>query len=95
MLKKLAHVVIAVSILIVSPVTSAYAACMEQQLSQVMACLNSDDLPRCIAQNPGCTSQDVDTQITAQELDQGVLGLCCRKSLKGARLGCLNSGKTL
>lgn len=73
--------------------SSSYAACSEQQSSAIITCLNTDNLPTCLAQNPGCNAQDVDTQITVQELDQRVLGLCCGKSSKGARLGCLNSSK--
>jgi len=93
MLKNLSKIVVAVSILTLVPVSSSYAACTEQQFSDIITCLNTDNLPTCLAQNPGCTSQDVDTQITAQELEQRVLGVCCAKSSKGARLGCLNSSK--
>ena len=93
MLQKLSKLVVAVSILTFIPVSSSYAACSEQQSSAIITCLNTDNLPTCLAQNPGCNAQDVDTQITVQELDQRVLGLCCGKSSKGARLGCLNSSK--
>lgn len=93
MLNKLSKLVVAVSILTLIPVSSSYAACTEQQSSQIIVCLNTADLPSCLAQYPGCTAQDVDTQITAQELDQRVLSVCCGKSSKGARLGCLNSAK--
>lgn len=93
MLTKLSKLVVAVSILTLIPMSSSHAECTEQDYSQIVFCLNADSLPTCLAQHPGCTADDVDTQVAAQELGDRVFGNCCRKGSKGARLGCLNAVK--
>lgn len=62
----------ALALFSVLPSALAQTTCTEQDLSQVITCLNTDNLPTCLAQNPGCTDDDLDMQIAADELGNRV-----------------------
>jgi len=83
----------ALALFSVLPSALAQTTCTEQDLSQVITCLNTDNLPTCLAQNPGCTDDDLDMQIAADELGNRVFSRCCGKNSKNKRLSCLTQAK--
>ena len=85
--------ILVTAIMSLAPTTGAYADCTEQDLSQIAFCLNTDSLPTCLAQHPGCTSDDLDIQTAANELGNRLFGLCCAKGSKQRILACLTVGK--
>lgn len=85
-MKNLARIMfIAMVVFFVAPAL-AQDSCTQTQLNTINNCL----LNTCLPADPPCTFEDIDNQITQDNLARFSIDLCCNKKNKGLKLACFN-----